>query len=126
MGSAVGTVVITGQVSGCAHAPKLDPLFIDIEATIELADGFSIPVQTEIDYVAGTVTVQQADGIAATRPIEGATPSTSTGFTSWIIQPPSTPTHRVGELDATAELATMAMAGFAVSDLRFAFDISRV
>jgi hypothetical protein len=125
MGSATGVVQISGQVTGCAQSPKLDPVLIDIDATIEIADGFTIPVQTTINYASRTVTVQQGDGPPIVRPFEGAVPDTPTGFTSWIIQPPSTPTHRVGELDASAELATMAMAGFAVSELQFTFDISR-
>ena len=125
VGSAIGVVTIAGQVTGCAHAPKLDPTSIIIDATLELTDGFTIPVLTEVNYASGTITVQQADGTRLSRPIDGAVTSTTTGFTSWIIDRASTPTHRVGELDASAELATMAAAGFAITQLQFTFDINR-
>ncbi|MCE9623358.1 MAG: hypothetical protein K8R99_13540 [Actinomycetia bacterium] len=124
VGTGSGVVSIAGQVVGCGYAPELEPTTLVIDATVELSAGFSIPMQAEIDFAAGTITVEQAGAPPQTRPLGDIT-STSTGFTSWLIETGSTPTNRVGQLEATAELATMTAAGFAVGDFQFRFDISR-
>ena len=124
-GAATGSVSIFGDVTGCGYSPKMVPTAINIAGTVTLADGSSGLFQVEMDLAAQVMHIQPPIGPPQSLPMTGG-PSTPTGFTSWLIYPGSTATHRVGELDASAEISAMTLAGFTVSDVVFAFDVSRV
>ncbi|MEQ1874719.1 MAG: hypothetical protein ABL953_13460 [Ilumatobacteraceae bacterium] len=124
LGAIDGTVSISGAVTGCGYSPELVPATIVIDATMQFPTGDTGPVQVVIDIGAGTVTVQQPIGPAISRPFDSGGDFDTYG-SMWVLQTDSTPTRRRGYLDATAELALMGAAGFAVNDVVFFFDISR-
>ena len=124
LGAIDGTVSITGAVTGCGYSPELVATSIVIDATMQFPTGDTGPVQVAIDLAAGTVTIQQPIGPAISRPLDTGGDFETYG-SMWVVNPDSTPTGRQGALDATAELAYMGAAGFAVSDVQFTFDISR-